>query len=731
MAVAKVNKILLVCHNSEKEELLSSLQRAGIVHITKIKERGEEEKPLWELIQSAEEAISFLERAMPKGKKGMTEGKVEIRGEEFFPREDIPSLIEEVKSWRERMNFWLEREKEIENELALLLPFASLPHPLEDLYSLEKMEILLGYFPNERSFAGTVATAEEKGILIQEISREGDKVFSLVLFLKETGKEIKDHLLAQNFRIIDLKRYSGTVKENIAKLNEEKNSLAGKKRELTEKVKDFHSFLPRLKIGRDYYQNVKIRKEVENYLRKTESAIIIEGWVKEREKKELENLVARFETATLLFVSPEPGEEPPVALENKKAFQPFEMVVNLYGMPSYQEIDPTPYLTPFFIIFFALCLSDAAYGIIIFLLSLLLIRRFRKAKNFLTLLAVCGVATIFAGAITNSWFGDILERIGIPSLKNFKDRLVLFDPFQNPLIFFYLSLGLGFIHLNYGLLLEIYDSFRIKNPLPALFNEFLWLILLNSLVAYLLGAKNPIFLFLISVSASGLITLSRFLSQHLKRHILFFLTITSLLLFLGFRFRFLPPPFQYGKHLFFVFFLANLLFSLLDNLREKRLGIKNLFLYLLSSLSFLLYLFHLVSILPFLILGIFAIFSSRINRALGKRLIWGAYNLYGGTSFLGIILSYIRLMALGMMTAGIGMAVNSIAWLVKGIPGLGIILAVIVFLLGHTYNLAVSILGAFVHTLRLNYVEFFPRFFTGGGERFTPFRLETKYVEIK
>jgi V/A-type H+-transporting ATPase subunit I len=88
-------------------------------------------------------------------------------------------------------------------------------------------------------------------------------------------------------------------------------------------------------------------------------------------------------------------------------------------------------------------------------------------------------------------------------------------------------------------------------------------------------------------------------------------------------------------------------------------------------------------------------------------------------------------MALGMMTAGIGMAVNSIAWLVKGIPGLGIILAVIVFLLGHTYNLAVSILGAFVHTLRLNYVEFFPRFFTGGGERFTPFRLETKYVEIK
>jgi V/A-type H+-transporting ATPase subunit I len=65
------------------------------------------------------------------------------------------------------------------------------------------------------------------------------------------------------------------------------------------------------------------------------------------------------------------------------------------------------------------------------------------------------------------------------------------------------------------------------------------------------------------------------------------------------------------------------------------------------------------------------------------------------------------------------------------IPVAGIILAVIILVGGHTYNLLINILGAFVHSLRLNYVEFFPRFFTGGGERFTPFQRENKYVTIK
>jgi V/A-type H+-transporting ATPase subunit I len=88
-------------------------------------------------------------------------------------------------------------------------------------------------------------------------------------------------------------------------------------------------------------------------------------------------------------------------------------------------------------------------------------------------------------------------------------------------------------------------------------------------------------------------------------------------------------------------------------------------------------------------------------------------------------------MALGMVTGGIAVTVNVIAWMVLGIPVVGIVLALIVLLIGHTYNIAVNILGAFVHSLRLNYVEFFPRFYAGGSGPFLPFREKYEYVTLR
>ncbi len=732
MAVAKVKKVLIVAHNSEKKALLASLQENGIIHISKV--RKETKGSRSELVNEAEETIKYLENILAQKKRK----KVEIERREFFieAEKEILSLITEINRWREELVLLNEREKSIKEKLETLRPFSSLSTKIEDLYSLEKFETILGFFPTKKSFIETRAKASEGNLFLEEIKREEDKVFALIITLKENEREVREFLSNQGFTIVDLRALHGSVAENIKNWEEETKRISERRSELTEKRKDFFLSLPFLKIGADYYYNQKIREELEKRLFQTEKAIMIEGWVKERDEERLKRIIASFPTSSLIRLKPNPDEEPPVALENKPPFQPFEMVVNLYGMPSYKEIDPTPYLTPFFIIFFALCLSDAAYGLILFFLSLFLSRKFPKAKSFFTLTAICSIFTIFAGAATNSWFGDFFERVGIPFLKTFKDRFVLFDPFQNPLTFFYLSLALGYLHLNYGLLLEVYDSFRIKNPLPTLFNEFLWFILLNSLLFYLLLGKTlpslkPLFFSFGLLSASGLITLSRYSAFYLSRHILFFLFLSTSLFFLAFRLKFLPPSFLFFKYLSLAFFLSLIASSLLEDIRLKKLSGAKIIIYSLSFGSFLTYLAHRFSVLPFLLFGALAIFLSPSNRKLLKGLIWGAYNLYGGTSFLGIVLSYIRLMALGMMTAGIGMAVNSIAWMTLDIPILGLFIAIIVLIIGHTYNLAVSILGAFVHTLRLNYVEFFPRFFTGGGERFSPFRFETKYVEIK
>jgi V/A-type H+-transporting ATPase subunit I len=128
--------------------------------------------------------------------------------------------------------------------------------------------------------------------------------------------------------------------------------------------------------------------------------------------------------------------------------------------------------------------------------------------------------------------------------------------------------------------------------------------------------------------------------------------------------------------------------------------------------------------------GLILVGTNRTTRNPFVRLASGLYGLYGITGFLSDVLSYSRLLALGLTTGVIAMAVNLIGFIVIEIPVLGWILFVLIFVFGHAANLLISSLGAFVHTIRLQYVEFFPKFYTSGGHAFKPFSAERKYTII-
>ncbi len=122
--------------------------------------------------------------------------------------------------------------------------------------------------------------------------------------------------------------------------------------------------------------------------------------------------------------------------------------------------------------------------------------------------------------------------------------------------------------------------------------------------------------------------------------------------------------------------------------------------------------------------------NGRESRNPFKRFLKGAYALYGITGYLSDVLSYSRLLALGLASGVIASVINKMAGMVAN-GAIGTILMIVILLAGHTINFAINILGAYVHTNRLQYVEFFGKFYGGGGRAFTPFNMKTKYYKVK
>lgn len=122
--------------------------------------------------------------------------------------------------------------------------------------------------------------------------------------------------------------------------------------------------------------------------------------------------------------------------------------------------------------------------------------------------------------------------------------------------------------------------------------------------------------------------------------------------------------------------------------------------------------------------------GGRDKKSLIMRLLSGILSLYDITSFVGDILSYSRLMALGLATGVIASVVNVLGSLGGNTP-LGIIMFVLISIFGHSLNFAINMLGAYVHTNRLQYVEFYQKFYEGGGKRFRPLKMETKYFNFQ
>lgn len=634
MGLAAVEKVEILAHASLKLTLLTALQEAGILQLEEVRREDlglsfapAELTALDHLLHRLKHGFDFLSRWEEKGfleKLAAQKPALSAEAREDLLRFSYVSVLEKIEKIEARRTDLLSHARFLGKEVEFLRPLAGLELPLAHFKSSNQVEIMLGTLPLSRKDDFSVLV-EQNAIWTELVAEDKRKAIFLLLFLKKDRETIEEHLKELQFSPVYLAepilaKAAGDdrVRDIIEKNRREVDNI-GKAVEALETEAE-KLFVHREKLGQlyDIFHNERERLASSRLLGETEKVAYLEGWVRATDLPRLRQALAPYADASELYLRPPlPEEEPPVVLENPALARPFEIITNLYGLPSRGFSDPTMHLAPFFFVFVGLCVSEAGYGALVTVLSLLYLK-FAKPKGnarlFMKLLFYLGISNIVLGTLVGGWFGFPIR------------RLLLLDPLQDPIKFLALSLILGFIQVWFGTLLSLIHCLKKKDTAQAIVKAG-WLLLLPSLVAYFL-IKQPAAGILALVGAAGV-----------------------------------------------VFFAAP---------RKNPIA----------------------------------------------RFFGGLYALYGISGYLGDTLSYSRLLALGLSTGVIAMVVNTLAKTALGIPWVGWLAAALIFVGGHLFNLAISFLGGFVHSMRLQFVEFFTKFFQAGGKPFRPFRMEGKYADF-
>lgn len=664
MAVERMKKAEIYIHKSVLDSVLAALQKTGSFEVH---EPAEEEQQVQEqhpdlpklelLLGESRFLLRFLEPYFKEEKSAVVrllEGKDEVTlsaGRKLADSVDLPALAERMRDLERglaEIRAGIAQAGILEN---LFSSLESFPYPLELITSgTEQVRGVLGSVPasNLDPWKNSMETllgplgeifVGEKG------EKKNPEVRVAVFYEKSLAASVAEKNAEFSFTKVDLPAtLRGTVAEEMRRLSEEKEALVQQERDTISRVEaEAEKWVPSLRILSDYWTVLKDRHQTVSSAQATEQVIMLKGWIPERKVPEVQEEIRAYDSSVEFILSdPGEGDEPPILLKNSSWSKPFEFITKLFGLPNYGGIDPTPLMAPYFIVFFGMCLGDAGFGIVMIAVSLWLLGKYRKMPSiladFLKVFVLTGISTTVVGALTGSWFGNLIDTFPILSfLLPVKDFLKVIDPMSQPMEYLGISLALGAVHLFFGMGISTYEAYKNGDYVTVYVDKISWIVFLLSILLW-------------GIAQSG--------------------------------------SFPAGaEKLFKILTIVSALFLLVTQGREKK--------------------------------GVF------------RKLFSGALALYGTSSYLGDLLSYSRLLALGLASAAVGLIVNVLADLAGGVPFVGLLFTLILLVGGNIFSFVINVMGAFIHAMRLQFVEFFGKFYEGGGRGFEPLTYKTKYVLMK
>lgn len=638
----------LFTFDSDRDRLLHELQKFGSVHFTDLKadetlsEEGLEtlEVPadlavIDEEIQSVKYALDLLRqydqresglKAMIKGKDSFTFQELEDKVSEF----DYDPIISKFRALTGKIDHLSQEEMKLKALTEELRPWKKLDYEVKSLRDFSFSEVFTGTVPKKLMEKLKSDLEPLKETHFEVLSEGKDEAYILGITSSTEREEFNEILRNNSYTSLSIPT-EGTPTAEMEKIRVELSTMKSEKAEVKAEIKSMANYLPQFEEVYEYLLNKKLRFAAESNFLKTENVNVISGYVPTEKAVQFRKAVeGAQDNAFYLEIEDavDTGKEVPILLKNGSFSETFESLTTMYALPTYNSVDPTPYLAPFYFAFFGMMVADLAYGIILLAITGVALKFFnldKGTKLFVKFLFYLSFSVIAWGLIYGSFFGDLIK---LPSL---------IAPMEQYTELLVISIIFGGIHLFYALAIKAYLSFREGKPLDALFDVGFWYMALMGAIGFL---------------AAG----------------------------------FVPVP---------------------DVVKPISMWV--------------------------MIIGMVGIVltGGRENKSVGGKLAGGFYSLYGISGYIGDFVSYSRLMALGLSGGFIAVAMNMIMNMLFDMGPIGILPGIIIFIFGQLFNLFLSALSAYVHTSRLTYVEFFGKFYEGGGKAFKLFRNKSKYINVE
>lgn len=504
MAIVDMSKFYLLAFKEKRESLLKELQKFKYVHLIdsgndfskedlSAVSRSEELIDIDDYLNKSKYVIERLEKiedkkpaleSLKEGKKHFTYEEIKNRARKFnFSQiyKEISSIIDEIEK-KEAEN------QEILNKVSELLPYKAIDIPLEDLKLTKFSKIYLGTIPQRYKENFEELLKENDSVYFNVLHTDKNYAYYLIICHKSDDEDVIDAFRKMGFTLVNFKE-KGTINENINSLRERKSQNLDSIDTLNKELKNYLKYLDDFKIYYEYQSNEKLKVISSEKFLRTKNLDLIEGYVPSIFLKSFEEAIQLICGDDYYLYKKEAdrnSHEVPIMLKNNKFVGPFEMLTEMYSMPKYNEIDPTPFFAPFYFIFAGIMIGDLGYGLLVFIGSLLALRFFnldKATKRFMTFFNYLSISAMIFGLVFGSFFGGIIP---LPTLIN---------PAEDIMEMLMLSLLLGGVHIFFALGIKAYMDIRDNKPKDAFYDVGLWYMALIGAIGYGLSkavSMNPI-----------------------------------------------------------------------------------------------------------------------------------------------------------------------------------------------------------------------------------------------